>query len=91
MFQAPLTSLMQPSNEGIWLLKILAWTELLAHARNITDRDNGSFVDSLKSAIRILVGSARAPAPVADNTFNPLRTHAARSDTYHIWFTKHLN
>jgi len=32
--------------------------------------------------MRILVGSALAPAPVADRTFKPLRTHAARSATY---------
>jgi len=50
---------------------------------NITDRDNGSLVDSLRSAMRILVGSALAPAPVADRTFKPLRTHAARSATYY--------
>lgn len=49
--------------------------------KSITDRDSGSFVDSLKSATRILVGSALAPAPVADRTFRPLRTHAARSAT----------
>lgn len=51
--------------------------------RKITARDSGSFVDSLKSATRILVGSALAPAPVADRTFKPLRTHAARSATYY--------
>jgi len=34
--------------------------------------------------MRILVGSALAPAPVADRTFKPLRTHAARSATYDI-------
>lgn len=49
----------------------------------ITARDNGSLIDSLKSATRILVGSALAPAPVADKTFRPLRTHAARSATYY--------
>lgn len=48
----------------------------------LTARDRGSLVDSLKSATRILVGSALAPAPVADKTFKPLRTHAARSATY---------
>lgn len=51
----------------------------------ITERDSGSLVDSLKSATRILVGSALAPAPVADRTFNPLRTHAARRATYKTW------
>lgn len=50
----------------------------------ITARESGSFVDSFKSATRILVGSALAPAPVADRTFRPLRTHAARSATYYI-------
>lgn len=57
--------------------------------RKITARDNGSLVDSLRSAMRILVGSALAPAPVADRTFKPLRTHAARSATYYIWQTIH--
>eukprot|EP01018_Ginkgo_biloba_P005481 Gb_41217 [translate_table: standard] len=50
-------------------------------SRCLTARDNGSTDDSLKSAIRIRVGSARAPAPVAERTFNPRLTHAARSDT----------
>lgn len=50
----------------------------------ITARESGSFVDSFKSATRILVGSALAPAPVPDRTFRPLRTHAARSATYYI-------
>lgn len=49
--------------------------------KNLTARDSGSLVDSLKSATRILVGSALAPAPVAERTFKPLRTHAARSET----------
>jgi len=49
-----------------------------------TARDRGSFVDSLKSATRIRVGSALAPAPVADRTFKPLRTQAASSATYYI-------
>lgn len=73
---------MQPSKDGIWPLKVSTSKKILPYERNITARDNGSFVDSLKSATRILVGSARAPAPVADNTFKPLRTHAARSATY---------
>ena len=61
---------------GLWKFK---------QGRVITALDNGSFVDSLKSAIRILVGSALAPAPVADSTFRPLHTHAARSATYYKW------
>lgn len=51
--------------------------------QRVTALANGSFVDSLKSAMRILVGSALAPAPVADRTFTPLRTHAARRETYY--------
>lgn len=49
--------------------------------KTITVRDSGSLVDSLKSATRIRVGSALAPAPIAERTFRPLRTQAARRAT----------
>lgn len=58
--------------------------------RSITARDSGSLVDSLRSATRILVGSALAPAPVADRTLTPLRTHAARSETCSIQYSNHI-
>ncbi|CAI9760876.1 unnamed protein product [Fraxinus pennsylvanica] len=45
-----------------------------AQVKIITAQDNGSLVDSLKSETRILVGSATAPAPVANKTFKPLLT-----------------
>ncbi len=47
----------------------------------LTDRDRGSLDDSFKSATRMRVGSALAPAPVADKTFKPFCTHAASRDT----------
>ena len=55
--------------------KVMVWVKY------ITARESGSFVDSLMSAIRIRVGSALAPAPVADRTLSPLRTQAARRAT----------
>ncbi|KAE8668943.1 Gag-pol polyprotein-like protein [Hibiscus syriacus] len=74
---------------GCW--GILTWYGIChLHGQEVTALDNGSFVDSLKSATRILVGSALAPAPVADSTFRPLRTQAARSATYYNRKNGHL-
>jgi len=70
-----------PVNDG---MEAYEGTELFKKIRRsikLTDRERGSLLDSLKSATRILVGSARAPAPIAESTFKPLRTQAARSAT----------
>lgn len=85
---SPLKVLMQHDWRGSWPIKnekYISNMNIKPQVKIITARDNGSLIDSLKSATRILVGSALTPAPVADKTFRPFRTHAARSATYYTW------
>lgn len=61
--------------------KVVGRQQLFLPFEELTERDRGSVDDSLKSAMRTRVGSALAPAPVADKTFIPFFTQVAKRAT----------